>query len=208
MSFTFIDKRLTSNISNFINRGIPPPAKKGRAGRAAPVAKIMANERVKQFPMELYEDSGIPSCHFCDHSLDFIRLDTIKDHFKSKKNKMRMDLKEAESSGVAGPVQVTLRTAIKSKDLREEFILNFIKMCTVADIPLEKPEKMRPFLRNTAIKVVLCHSHRVLGPGYRLFDQYYQFLKELLQSSRMPVYIISDETTDVRDKSVLMSWIA
>ena len=115
---------------------------------------------------------------------------------------MRKDLKEAESSGVAGPVQITLRTAIKSKDLREEFILYFIKMCTVADIPLQKTEKMMPFLRNTASKVVLCHSHRVLGPGYRLFDQYYQVLKELLQSSSMPIYIIAEETTDVRDKSV------
>ena len=158
--------------------------------------------------MELYEDSGILFCRFCDHSLDFICLDNIKDHFKSKKNKMRKDLKEAESSGVAGPVQVTLRTAMKSKDLREEFILDFIKMCIVADIPLEKTEKIMPFLRNTARKVVLCHSHRVLGchshrvlgPGYRLFDQHYQVLKELLQSSSMPVYIITEETTDVRDK--------
>ena len=116
---------------------------------------------------------------------------------------MRMDLKEAECSGEAGPVQITLRSAIKSKDLREEFILDFIKMCTVADIPLEKTENMMPFLRNTASKVVLCRSHGVLGPGYRLFDQHYQFLKKLLQSSSMPIYIIADETTDVRDKSVL-----
>ena len=63
---------------------------------------------------------------------------------------MRQNLKEADSSGVAEPVQVTLRTAMKSKDLREEFILL---------------KKMLPFLRNTASKVVLGHSHRVLGPG-------------------------------------------
>ena len=49
---------------------------------------------------------------------------------------------------MAGPVQFTLRTAIKSKDLREEFIFDFIKMCTVADTPLEKTEKMMPFLKN------------------------------------------------------------
>ena len=75
---------------------------------------------------------------------------------------MRKDLKQAESSGVEGPIQVTLRTAIKSKDLREEFIP---KMFTVADIPLEKTDKRSNFLRNTANKVVLCHSHRVLGHG-------------------------------------------
>ena len=41
------------NILNFINRGTPPPAKKGRARRAAPVAKITAEQRVKQFQTEL-----------------------------------------------------------------------------------------------------------------------------------------------------------
>ena len=27
---------------------------------------------------------------------------------------------------------------VKSKDVRREFVLNFVKMCTLADIPLEK----------------------------------------------------------------------
>ena len=28
----------------------------------------------------------------------------------------------------------------------QDFCLDFIKMCSVADVPLEKVEKMRPFL--------------------------------------------------------------
>ena len=55
---------------------LPPPAKK----RAAPLAKVTAKERVKQFPAELYEDGGVLFCRFCDHSVDFVQLDTIKDH--------------------------------------------------------------------------------------------------------------------------------
>ena len=99
------------------------PAKKHRA---SPVARITAKERVKQFPTELYEDGGILFC-FCDHSIDLVRVDTIKDHLKSKKHKQRRDIKEAESSGETRPVQVTLTAISKSKDVREEFILDFIK---------------------------------------------------------------------------------
>ena len=88
---------------------------------------------MKQFHAELYEDGGVL------YSLDFVWLDTIKDHFKSKKHRMRKERKEAESSSEVGPG--------KSKDLREDFILDFLKMCTIADIPLEKTEKMMPFFR-------------------------------------------------------------
>ena len=37
----------------------------------------------------------------------------------------------------------------------------------------------------------------------RLFDQHFQVLKDLLQSASMPIYIIADETTYIRNKSVL-----
>ena len=47
---------------------LPPPAKKGKVGRTAPLAKVTAKERVKQFPTELYEDGGVLFCCFCDQS--------------------------------------------------------------------------------------------------------------------------------------------
>ena len=72
----FIAVNRALRVLSVMAEDLPPPAKKGRAGRAAPVAKITAKERVKQFPTELYEDSGILFCSFCDHSLDFIHLDT------------------------------------------------------------------------------------------------------------------------------------
>jgi hypothetical protein len=34
--------------------------------------------------------------------------------------------------------QVTIQTATTSKDLRESFVLDFVKMCSIADIALEK----------------------------------------------------------------------
>ena len=159
---------------------LPPPAKK----RAAPLAKVTAKERVKQFPAELYEDGGVLFCRFCDHSLDFVRLDTIKDHFKSKKHRMRKERKEAESSSDVGPgpVQRTLTTISKSKDLREDFILDFLKMCTIADIPVEKTEKMMPFLRKHCKQGGALPESDCLRARYvpKLFEQHLSALKTLL----------------------------
>ena len=41
---------------------------------------------------------------------------------------------------------MTLGTVVKSRGLREEYVLDYVKMCTLADIPLEKTDKIRPFL--------------------------------------------------------------
>lgn len=80
----------------------------------------------------------------CDFvSVDYIRVDTIIDHLRSKKhnsNKINCQ-KEAEESGATSTShQLTLSTVIKSCDA-------CVKVCTFADIPLEKTDKMRPFLR-------------------------------------------------------------
>ena len=121
----------------------PPPAKRGR--RTTPVLRVTAEERVKQFPEDLYSDDGVLFCKFCDHSVDYVRIDTIKDHMKSKKHTQRKDQKEAGSSATTHH-QVTLTSMARSRDLREEFVIDFLKMATMADIPLEKVEKMKPFL--------------------------------------------------------------
>lgn len=182
---------------------LEPPAKKGKVARAT---KATAKERVKQFPTELYEDGGVLFCRSCCHSLDFTRIDTIKDHLKSKKHKTRKEEKEAASSSSTGELrQRTLTTVARSKDLREEFILDFLKMCTVADIPLEKTEKMMPFLKKHCVQGGALPQSDCLRARYvpRLFEGHLAVLKELLSSSTMPIYIIADETTDIRDKSVL-----
>ena len=58
-------------------------------------------------------------------------------------------LRETESSSLPSTSrQDPLSSIVKSKELeREEFTLGYIKLCTLADIPLHKTEKMRPFLK-------------------------------------------------------------
>ena len=97
----------------------------------------------------MYADNGVLFCKFREHSVDFVRVNTIKDHLISKKHCVRKAAKtsKAEKSLASSSRLVTLLTVVKAKDLREEFVLDYIKMCTVADIPLEKTEKVRPFLQ-------------------------------------------------------------
>ena len=119
-----------------------------KARRSTPLLRVTAEDRAKQFKTELYADDRVLFCHYCEHSLDFTHIDTVKDHLKSKKHATRKQAKES-STPLCGPStsqQATLGTVLKSKDLREEFVLDYLKMCTLADIPLEKTNKIRPFL--------------------------------------------------------------
>ena len=98
----------------------PPPRK--RAKSSVPAKKVSAEGRAEQFD-DLYSDGGVLFCRYCCHSVDFVRVDTIKDHLKSKKH---LEKKGGHSS--KGARQVCLTSIVKSKSMREEFILDYIKL--------------------------------------------------------------------------------
>ena len=116
----------------------PPSTKKSK--RSAPISRLTAGERAKQFSDDFYADAGVLFCRFCEHSVDFVRVDTLKDHLKSKEHAARKEIKKQKqskslSTGASSSKQITLDTLVKSKDMREDFILDYIKMCTMAGIP-------------------------------------------------------------------------
>ena len=162
----------------------PSSAKKQK--RSAPVARVTADERAKQFKEDLYADGKVLFCKYCQHSIDYIRVDTIKDHLKSKKhisNKEAKQRKEAESSAGSSSRQLTLSTVVKSYDARQEFILDYIKICTLADIPLEKTDKIRPFLQKYCSQAGALPQIDQLRSTYvpRLFDGHFSALKAILK---------------------------
>ena len=111
--------------TNTIAESIAPPAKKAK--RNAPLSRLTAQERAKQFSSDFYADGGVLFSRFCDHSVDFMRLDTVKDHLKSKKHTTRKEARKAnpKSSGSDGPftsMQTTLGTVVKSRELREVYL--------------------------------------------------------------------------------------
>ena len=185
---------------------IAPPAKKPK--RSAPLSRLTAQERAKQFSSNFYADGGVLFCRFFNHSVDFTRLDTVKDHLKSKKHTTKKEARKAnpKSSGSDGPStsrQTTLGTVVKSRELREEFIFDYLKMCTTADIPLDKTEKIRPFLNKHCKQAGALPKVPTLRTAYvpKLYDTHFTALKCLLRDEY--VSITADETTDIRDHSIL-----
>ena len=64
-------------------------------------------------------------CRFCEHSVDFTRVDTVKDHLKSKKHAAKKEARKAKNSSSDAPStsrQMTLGTVVKSRDLRAELL--------------------------------------------------------------------------------------
>ena len=76
-----------------------------RARTSTPSARVTAEDRAKQIKTELYADGGVLFCCYCDHSLDFNCIDTVKDHLKSKKHATRKQAKESmfSSTSLCGP---------------------------------------------------------------------------------------------------------
>ena len=86
--------------------------------------------------------------------LTFLGL-TIKDHIKSKTHftKKFSQMKEK-----------TIATLLKCKEVRNNFVLAFLKMCTLSDVLLHKIDKMKPFLlKKTVRKAVVFRVSLVLG---------------------------------------------
>ncbi|XP_072178106.1 uncharacterized protein [Diadema setosum] len=173
-----------------------------------PLSSLSATARANQYPNDFYADGKVMFCKFCSHSVDFVRLDTVKDHLQSKKH-----IKNKESS-LSAPGsscqsqsntkrQKTLDSLVKSKDLREAFILDFVKMCTMADIPLNKVEKLRPFVEKHCSQGGALPKAETLRNVYipRQFEIHFEALKETVKDEK--VSIIADETTDIRDCSIL-----
>ena len=76
-------------------------------------------------------------------------------------------------------------------------------MCTLADILLEKLEKMRPFLKKHCVQAGALPKVDQLRTVYvpRLFSMHYEALKEILKEKQ--VSVMDDETTNVQDHSIL-----
>lgn len=75
------------------------------------MARVTAKERAKQFKEDLYDDGSVLFCKYCQHSVDYIGVDTIKDHLKSKKhvsNKETAKKKAEESGAGSSSRQLTL----------------------------------------------------------------------------------------------------
>ena len=154
------------------------------------VSKICAKARVEKFPDDFYAEENILFDKFCLRSVDIFRVDTIKDHIKLKTHLTKKSSKKSSQLK-----QKTITTLLKYKEVQDDFVLDFLKMSTLSDIPPHKIDKLRLFLLKNckeggAISSVNC-VRQLHQP--KLFALHFAALKAKLANQF--VTIISDEIT-------------
>ena len=164
-----------------------------------PKHKVCSPEgRVEQFPGKLYVSEGTLFCSACKISLAAGKRDTLLDHFKSAKHL------KAASRPMQGPRQIALpQSNTSTKDVRQEFILDLVRMMTTANIPLHRVPLMSTFFRRHCSNGGVVPSASFLRSHYvpLLFSQHVTALQGLL--CNRVVHVVIDETTDDRDWSMV-----
>ena len=76
-------------------------------------------------------------------------------------------------------------------------------MCSMADIPLNKVDKMMPFLQKHCQQGGALAGQTTLRQNYlpRVFSNHTDALRKVLTNHK--IFIVVDETTDIRNKMVL-----
>uniref|UniRef100_H3A9M5 CGG triplet repeat-binding protein 1 n=1 Tax=Latimeria chalumnae TaxID=7897 RepID=H3A9M5_LATCH len=108
--------------------------------RSKCAVNVSAKNRARSMPQVLHEDDGILFCSICNVSIDHTCKSTIDNHLKSKSHLKRKHEIDSEQS-----TKKSLASGSAAKQSRVEVITDWIKACTVADIPLEKSDN--PALR-------------------------------------------------------------
>lgn len=179
--------------------------------------KMTAQLRATKYADYRYDtDSKLMFCKYCNHSIEWTRKQTCDEHINSERHNNKKKAHTSTSSSATGtsrstitrgrPVlsyQTSIETAYKSSEARNQFVQDFVVACTVADIPLYKAQKLRPFLKKH------CKQGGALSgdDSYRrihlpkLYEQHVETLKTLVADRA--VTVIADETTDCRDRQVL-----
>ena len=89
--------------------GFLPPAVCKKAKRSIPLSHVTAEGRAKQFKSDLYADGGVLFCCFFFRTQHhFTRIDTVKEHLKSKKHVAKKEAKTRSSDVPSTSRQITL----------------------------------------------------------------------------------------------------
>ena len=114
---------------------------------------IRVQDRAKEFSDSMYCDGSILFCKFCQHSVDHVRVHTIKLHLESTKHKSNKEsalqkqckkakLTDGSSSSARILRQTSIETAVAkvetSSVLRKEFNVDLLCTFAVVNIPIEK----------------------------------------------------------------------
>ncbi|CAG8513273.1 2057_t:CDS:2 [Ambispora gerdemannii] len=140
------------------------------------------------------------SVSFCSCSINYDNLSYITSHLNSKKHiKIKNTYKKWNSERQQG-----IQTIIRAAESKKAVINEFLKAWVNANIPLEKVDKLRPFLTTycredgSAIPAADTLRRKYLP---NIFEEHLQALNT--EFKEKSVAIIIDETTDSRTYSVV-----
>ena len=159
-------------------------------------AACSAEGRLAQFPGQLYVSEGVLFCEACRISLAAGKKDTLVDHFKSQKHQQSLSKPVPPARQIALPNTRTL-------EVRQDFVLDFVRMMASANIPIERAPLMAPFLIKHCANGGALPQASALRARYlpKVFEDHLQALKQALAGKE--VFVVIDETTDDRDWAVV-----
>ena len=84
-------------------------------------------------------------CKSCEKTIDHSRPESLEKHLKTETHKKAKQAKIDRNQ--QGRRQATLNDAVSAAQLRNDIAQDFIAVCTESRIPLNKAEKLIPFMR-------------------------------------------------------------
>ncbi|CAG8766022.1 10589_t:CDS:1, partial [Cetraspora pellucida] len=96
------------------------------------------------FPDDFFVDTGLLMCRFCCHSVNWKLKSTITAHINTHTHK---NLKAKAHNSSNKTRQPTINSIVNANKSRKVVINDLISAFIQADIPLEKVDKLRPWLR-------------------------------------------------------------
>ncbi|RHZ57261.1 hypothetical protein Glove_391g13 [Diversispora epigaea] len=165
-----------------------------------PFSTITVISCAREFSDHFFADNGKLMCRFCDHSINFQTKNTITAHIGSKTHIRNKEEKENQQIKKRQP---TIQTLINTSETKKTIINNLVEAFVMADIPLEKVDKLQKWLCENCREGGFIPKSDTLRREYlpKLFENHVDQLKEYFCGKR--VSIIVDETTDSRARSVV-----
>lgn len=153
-----------------------------------------------EFHEHFFADHGVLMCQFCDSSVNYEVRSTITTHINSKKhikNKAAKEQREVKSK------QSTINTSISATQKKKDTVLDLVEAFVNANIPLEKIDKLRPWLKDSLHNGGSIPSADTIRRNYLkpVFEKHITEIKSDFFGK--PVTIIADETTDDCARSVI-----
>ncbi|CAG8846652.1 26961_t:CDS:1, partial [Racocetra persica] len=105
--------------------------------------RITLDSRALEFKEDFVKDNDKLMCRFCHYSVDYNIRSTIVSHIESNNHQKNKTAAERTTQ----TRQQTLPTVLQASESRKNAVTSLVKAFVEANIPLEKVDKLRNWIR-------------------------------------------------------------